>query len=90
LVGVLVCWALMHEGSHGIDQRAAGEMTRSRAVLRDGEVRAFTAEAYFAIGSGWDINGLLTTDGKPNAAVIGANADEAVRMACAIPGTCSK
>lgn len=74
--------ALVHEGSHGVDQKRAGSMTYSRSELHQGEVRAYQAQGSYAQGSGRDVFGMLKSDGSVDGAQVQDLARQSVQLAC--------
>jgi hypothetical protein len=72
---------MVHEGSHGVDQRRDG-MTSSRTTLTEGDIRAYTAEALFYQAAGHDPYQFLLPNGRIDTQAINDAAAQSVEGSC--------
>lgn len=90
----LVSSTVIHEGSHGVDQRRREEkgidpMTNSRTEFMLGELRAYRVEGLFFRGLGQDSPWLLwTRKGGLNEANINFQANDSVQQTCGPGSNC--
>ena len=73
---------LVHEGIHGISQKAAKAMTDSRSKLMIDEISAYRAQGFYARSSGRDVFGMLKQDGSIDENQVHDLAKQSVELAC--------